>query len=176
MTSSNGKHGACARLREDRLIVNGGQTPDPDDPEASDLEITSDSPCAPFAYGDRWSPSTSTMRIGCGCRGTCHLDRTTMCTVTPNGKTGTAGIVNTREIQPIALGASYARQRLRDWTVHVPEFRDPPTNYSKWFQHVQDDSTFPTALTEVVTEFGMYKAWKLDMPIVGWGTDMIWDG
>jgi DUF2075 family protein len=59
--------------------------------------------------------------------------------------------------------------------MHVPEFRDPPTNYGKWFNTPQGDSRSCCALTEVVTEFGV-QGLELDMPIVGWGTDMMWDG
>jgi DUF2075 family protein len=57
----------------------------------------------------------------------------------------------------------------------VPKFRDPPTNYGKWFNTPQGDSRSCCALTEVVTEFGV-QGLELDMPIVGWGTDMMWDG
>ena len=59
--------------------------------------------------------------------------------------------------------------------MHVPQFRDPPTNYGKWFNTPQGDSRSCCALSEVVTEFGV-QGLELDMPIVGWGTDMLWDG
>ncbi len=59
--------------------------------------------------------------------------------------------------------------------LHVPQFRDPASNYGKWFNTPQGDVRSCCALTEVVTEFGV-QGLELDMPIVGWGSDMLWDG
>lgn len=48
-------------------------------------------------------------------------------------------------------------------------------NYGKWFNNPSDDPKSCCALNKVVTEFGV-QGLELDMPIVGWETDMIWEG
>ena len=48
-------------------------------------------------------------------------------------------------------------------------------NVAKWFNAPADDPQSCCALTDVVTEFAI-QGLELDMPIIGWETDMIWNG
>lgn len=45
--------------------------------------------------------------------------------------------------------------------------------YAKWFNSSSDDPNSCCALNKVLTEFGV-QGLELDMPIIGWETDMIW--
>lgn len=47
--------------------------------------------------------------------------------------------------------------------------------YAKWFNSPSDDPKSCCALHKVLTEFGV-QGLELDMPIIGWGDDMIWKG
>lgn len=48
-------------------------------------------------------------------------------------------------------------------------------NVAKWFNAPSNDPQSCCALTDVVTEFAI-QGLELDMPIIGWETDMIWNG
>ena len=48
-------------------------------------------------------------------------------------------------------------------------------NVAKWFNSPRNDSQSCCALKDVVTEFAI-QGLELDMPIIGWETDMIWNG
>ena len=48
-------------------------------------------------------------------------------------------------------------------------------NVAKWFNAPADDPQSCCALKDVVTEFAI-QGLELDMPIIGWETDMIWNG
>ena len=48
-------------------------------------------------------------------------------------------------------------------------------NVAKWFNAPADDPQSCCALTAVVTEFAI-QGLELDMPIIGWETDIIWNG
>lgn len=48
-------------------------------------------------------------------------------------------------------------------------------NVAKWFNAPANDSQSCCALSDVVTEFAI-QGLELDMPIIGWETDMIWNG
>jgi DUF2075 family protein len=47
--------------------------------------------------------------------------------------------------------------------------------YGPWYDAPHDDPRSCCALQEVVTEFGC-QGLELDMPIIGWGADLRWDG
>ena len=49
------------------------------------------------------------------------------------------------------------------------------TNFGKWFNAPFDDPKSCCALKQVVTEFGV-QGLELDMPIIGWDNDMLWNG
>ena len=48
-------------------------------------------------------------------------------------------------------------------------------NYGKWFNNPSNDPKSCCALNKVVTEFGV-QGLELDMPIIGWEDDMLWNG
>lgn len=48
-------------------------------------------------------------------------------------------------------------------------------NYGKWFNNPSNDPKSCCALNKVVTEFGV-QGLELDMPIIGWESDMLWNG
>lgn len=48
-------------------------------------------------------------------------------------------------------------------------------NVAKWFNAPADDPQSCCALSDVVTEFAV-QGLELDMPIIGWETDMLWNG
>lgn len=48
-------------------------------------------------------------------------------------------------------------------------------NVAKWFNAPANDSQSCCALNDVVTEFAI-QGLELDMPIIGWETDMLWNG
>ena len=54
-------------------------------------------------------------------------------------------------------------------------FKGTRIKYGKWFNNPSDDPQSCCALKKVVTEFGV-QGLELDMPIIGWESDMIWKG
>lgn len=52
-------------------------------------------------------------------------------------------------------------------------FNATRVRYGKWFNAPANDPRSCCALNKVVTEFGV-QGLELDMPIIGWESDMIW--
>ena len=73
------------------------------------------------------------------------------------------------------LIASSKSSVLKDYGMHNDFSSTRNVNVAKWFNAPANDSQSCCALSDVVTEFAI-QGLELDMPIIGWETDMIWNG
>ena len=73
------------------------------------------------------------------------------------------------------LIASSKSSVLKDYGMHNDFRSTRNVNVAKWFNAPYNDSQSCCALSDVVTEFAI-QGLELDMPIIGWETDMIWNG
>lgn len=73
------------------------------------------------------------------------------------------------------LIASSKSSVLKDYGMHNDFKSTRNVNVAKWFNAPSNDPQSCCALTAVVTEFAI-QGLELDMPIIGWETDMIWNG
>lgn len=73
------------------------------------------------------------------------------------------------------LIASSKSSVLKDFDIHNDFKSTRKVNVAKWFNAPSNDPQSCCALTDVVTEFAI-QGLELDMPIIGWETDMIWNG
>ena len=73
------------------------------------------------------------------------------------------------------LIASSKSSVLKDYGMYNDFKSTRNVNVAKWFNAPSNDPKSCCALTDVVTEFAI-QGLELDMPIIGWETDMIWNG
>lgn len=73
------------------------------------------------------------------------------------------------------LIASSKSSVLKDYGMYNDFKSTRNVNVAKWFNAPSNDPKSCCALTDVVTEFAI-QGLELDMPIIGWESDMIWNG